>query len=50
MLQVQLRDNVKSRLINSQPINLYRTPAPGEKPMRSQFYLYDYFKEMAERK
>ncbi len=47
ILRVQLRDNVKARLINSDPINQYRPPARSEKPMRSQFYLYDYFKEMA---
>ncbi len=48
MLQVQLRDNVKARYINSDPINQYKKPAPGEKPVRSQFYLYDYFKKLAE--
>ena len=48
MLQTQLHDNVKARLINSDPINQYRLPAPGEKPMRSQFYLYDYFKKLSE--
>ncbi len=50
MLRVQLQDNVKARLINSNPINQYRLPAPGEKPMRSQFYLYDYFKGKVEKK
>jgi len=47
ILKTQLSDNVKARLINSEPINQYKLPAEGEKPMRSQFYLYDYFKQLA---
>ena len=48
MLQAQLSDNVKARLINSNPINQYKARTKGEKPMRSQFYLYDYFKKLSE--
>jgi polyphosphate kinase len=46
ILQTQLKDNVKARWINSTPINQYKTPLPGEKPLRSQFYLYDYFRNL----
>ena len=50
ILKTQLADNIKARLINSEPINQYKLPVKGEKPMRSQFYLYDYFKGLAEEK
>ncbi len=45
ILKTQLSDNVKARIINSEPINQYKLAAKGEKPIRSQFVLYDYFKE-----
>jgi len=48
MLKTQLNDNVKARIINSEPINQYKLPAKDEKPTRSQFVLYDYFKKLAE--
>lgn len=50
ILKTQLADNIKARLINSEPIDQYKLPAKDEKPMRSQFYLYDYFKKLAEGK
>lgn len=45
MLQTQLSDNVKARCINSNPVyNGYKKPKNGEKEVRSQSDLYDYFK------
>jgi len=43
MLQMQLRDNVKARLVNSQPVNQYQKTESKEK-LRSQFAIYDYLK------
>ena len=43
MLQIQLRDSVKARLINSTPVNQYRV-IEGEEMIRSQFATYDYLK------
>ncbi len=48
MLRTQLSDNIKARLLNSDPINKYKTSAKDGNPMRSQFYLYDYFKKLSE--
>ncbi len=48
ILQTQLKDNVKARYINSDPVNLYRKPLKGETRTRSQFYLYDHLKEEVE--
>jgi polyphosphate kinase len=44
MLQIQLSDNVKARLINSTPVNQYRK-TEDEKIIRSQFATYDYLKQ-----
>ncbi|HEY9114384.1 MAG TPA: polyphosphate kinase 1 [Bacteroidales bacterium] len=46
MLQIQLADNVKARLLGSSHINQYKPSGSNEK-VRSQFALYDYFKEKA---
>lgn len=43
MLQIQLADNVKARLLDSSQINLYK-PSISDEKVRSQFALYDYFK------
>jgi polyphosphate kinase len=43
MLQLQLRDNVKARLVNSIPVNQYQKTESEEK-LRSQFAIYDYLK------
>lgn len=45
MLQIQLADNVKARLLTSGQINQYKPSLTDEK-VRSQFALYDYFKEL----
>jgi polyphosphate kinase len=44
MLKIQLADNVKARLLDSERINQYKTNNSSEK-VRSQFALYDYFKD-----
>ena len=43
ILQLQLNDNVKARLINSTPPNQYRR-TDNKKQIRSQFAVYDYLK------
>lgn len=47
ILDIQMADNVKSRVINSGPINHYVKSDP-ENPIRSQFKIYDYLKEKYE--
>ncbi len=46
MLQIQINDNVKNRYINGQIVNEYKLPEKGEKIIRSQFVLYDHFKNL----
>ena len=48
ILQTQLKDNVKARYINSDPINLYKKFDKSDTRIRSQFYLYDYLKKQVE--
>ena len=43
MLQLQLHDNVKARLVNSVPVNQYQKTGSKEK-LRSQFAIYEYLK------
>ena len=43
ILQLQLADNVKARLVNSVPVNQYRKQE-GNEIIRSQFATYDYLK------
>ncbi len=43
MLQLQLHDNVKARLVNSVPVNQYQKTESEEK-LRSQIAIYDYLK------
>ncbi len=43
MLEIQWRDNRKTRLLNSTPANDYR-PAATPEPHRAQVEIYDYFK------
>jgi len=45
MLQIQLRDNTKARLISADNINQYRKTGE-EKSTRAQFEIYDYYKGM----
>lgn len=44
VLDLQWRDNVKARILDAQMENAYRTPAPNEPIVRSQYATYDYFK------
>ncbi len=48
ILQTQLKDNVKARYINSDPVNLYKKFDKGETRIRSQFYLYEYLRKQVE--
>lgn len=48
ILQTQLKDNVKARYINSNPVNLYKKFNKGETRIRSQFYLYEYLRKQVE--
>ncbi len=47
ILQLQLNDNVKARLLNADPINQYRK-TDSNKQIRSQFAVYDYLKSISE--
>lgn len=49
ILDVQLSDNVKSRIIDETQSNHYKK-AVGEKPIRSQAELYNYYKKLSESK
>lgn len=44
IINIQLADNVKARLINQEPNNHYRETNP-KKPVRSQFEIYNYLKD-----
>lgn len=46
MLQIQLRDNTKARLLGPDNLNTYKKAGPDEKKHRAQFETYDYFKKM----
>jgi len=43
ILQLQLTDNVKARLVNSEPVNQYKKQE-GKQAVRSQFATYHYLK------
>ena len=49
MLDIQLQDNVKARILDAEQSNQYRKSS-GEKPVRTQFALHDYYKAMLSRK
>jgi polyphosphate kinase len=44
VIDLQLMDNTKSRLYNELQNNPYKTPIAGEKKIRSQEEIYNYFK------
>jgi polyphosphate kinase len=44
MMELQWRDNQKTRIIESEMRNAYRQPGP-EAPLRSQIAIYEYFKQ-----
>lgn len=43
MLQIQLSDNCKARLVNAENVNVYKSRKKGEKKIRSQEEIYRYF-------
>ena len=45
MLDIQLKDNTKARLLSYNRYNHYKT-APGKKSIRSQFEIYNYLKSL----
>ncbi len=47
IIDIQLKDNVKSRIIDQNQSNPYKRQ-DGEKPIRSQIELYNYYKRLSE--
>ncbi|KPK80949.1 MAG: polyphosphate kinase, partial [Bacteroides sp. SM23_62_1] len=47
MLNIQLKDNVKARIINATHDNPYKT-SKNSRPVRSQMELYQYYKRLSE--
>ena len=47
VLQIQMRDNVKSRYLDPDKLNHYRTTDESE-PHRAQYEIYEYYKEKLE--
>ena len=45
ILQIQLNDNVKARLLNVDPNNSYRK-TDSSHPIRSQIKIYEYLKKL----
>lgn len=45
MLQIQLRDNTKARLLDPDKLNIYKEATPDEPSHRAQFEIYDYFRK-----
>lgn len=45
ILQIQLNDNVKARIQEPTEKNEFVQPKPGEKPVRSQYEIYNYLKQ-----
>jgi len=44
LLDIQFKDNTKARVIDAKQSNIYKFAAPGEKKVRSQDEIYNYFK------
>jgi polyphosphate kinase len=49
ILEVQLKDNIKARIIDENQTNHYKT-ANREEPVRSQIELYNYYTDLANKK
>jgi polyphosphate kinase len=47
LLDIQFKDNTKARVIDAKQSNIYKFAAPGEKKVRSQDEIYNYFKSDA---
>lgn len=50
MLNIQLSDNRKARLINTEIVNQYKPKDKAEKKVRSQIEIYEYLKRRGEGK
>ncbi len=48
LLELQLNDNVKARLIDETQSNTYRKAEPGEKAIRSQIETYNYIQQITD--
>jgi polyphosphate kinase len=48
LLQIQLRDNCKARLINQSKVNAYKKRSKDEPIVRSQQEIYNYFLKKTE--
>ncbi|SHG33425.1 polyphosphate kinase [Salegentibacter echinorum] len=48
ILEIQLQDNVKARIQDAEETNKYVPKAEGEKPIRSQYEIYNYLKQKHE--
>lgn len=46
ILELQLEDNVKSRVIGLESNNLFKMPIKGEVKVRSQYAIYEYLKDI----
>ncbi len=44
MLDIQWKDNTKSRFLGKKNLNQYKEPGPDDEPVRSQVEIYNYFK------
>lgn len=50
IMDIQLADNVKARIIDEKQTNKYVEPKPGEKIVRSQYEIYKYLSHLEENK
>jgi polyphosphate kinase len=48
LLQIQLSDNCKARLINQSKVNVYKKRSKNEPIVRSQLEIYNYFRKKSE--
>ncbi len=48
MLNIQLSDNCKARLLNTEVVNQYKAKDDSDKKVRSQLEIYDYLKRKKE--
>jgi len=44
IIDIQLHDNTKARILDEKQDNLYKPALPGEKKVRAQDEIYTYFK------
>ncbi|MDN2662496.1 polyphosphate kinase 1 [Psychromonas sp. 14N.309.X.WAT.B.A12] len=46
IINIQLADNCKARILNTDQSNEYLTPKKGDEPLRSQMVIYDYLQKI----